>query len=307
MNSVPRKILITAVSWEERFVRGLERLLANEVPEAVVLLCYRRVPHEAASDRERAERMCERVECDVTPVTLRYQRPVDSWKAIRDALRRIVRTTDEAVLDITTMPREAIWATLLLLAEEGVSVRYAYHLPKHYGEWLSRDPGTPRLALKLAGEMRFGMDTVLCVLTGFDRERTLQLVRTFDPKTVLLGVQSGAQFANQTRNAGEHGAMQFGRDGRSVEVFDVNAYAADHGFSEIVSRVTEHVESKNVLMASLGPKLSSLALYRVQRQHPTSGLVYTPSGEYNREYSTGIGETITGVVDPGLGFSRAPK
>ena len=33
MNSVPRKVLIAAVSWEERFIRGLERLLAKEAPE----------------------------------------------------------------------------------------------------------------------------------------------------------------------------------------------------------------------------------------------------------------------------------
>ena len=50
------------------------------------------------------------------------------------------------------------------------------------------------------------------------------------------------------------------------------------------------------VMSSLGPKLTSVALYQIHRQYPQIALVYAPSGEYNPNYSKGIGDTITGVA-----------
>ena len=137
------------------------------------------------------------------------------------------------------------------------------------------------------------------MLTGFDRERTQQLIRTFDPSIVLLGVQRGTQYANRERNIDRHGesGWLYG-EGYSVERFCVDAYATDHGFDEVAERVGQYVETANVLMASLGPKLSSIALFRVQRTFPASGLVYTPSGEYNVDYSSGIGDTIVRELPP---------
>ncbi|MDE0105244.1 MAG: hypothetical protein OXN89_22945 [Bryobacterales bacterium] len=170
-------------------------------------------------------------------------------------------------------------------------------MPRSYGAWLSRDPKTPRLALKLSGQMRFGAKTVLCVLTGFDRERTHQLIRTFDPSVVLLGVQTGSQFGNRERNSGSFGESErLRKEGYKVNCFPVDAYSDDHGFGAIAREIQTYAENENILMASLGPKLSSVALYRVQRRYLRTGLVYTPSGEYNSDYSRGIGKTITGEM-----------
>ena len=49
-------------------------------------------------------------------------------------------------------------------------------------------------------------------------------------------------------------------------------------------------------MSSLGPKLSAVALYQIHKLHPSTALAYAPSQEYNREYSTGLGETFYGQV-----------
>ncbi len=290
-----RKVLLTAVSWEERFLAGLARLLATEKLQKVILLRYRRDSAKTDESQELAAKMCEENECEVEPVELGYSRPIESWNAIHTVTDEIRAIGSEVMLDISTMPREAIWTTLYLLQEGGVQGRYAYHMPASYGAWLSRDPGPPRLALKLSGQMRFGAPTVLCVLTGFDRERTNQLIRTFDPSVVLLGIQSGSQFGNDERNRSRHEESDWLEgEGYTVECFSVDAYATDHGFAEVVKRVGTHVEAANVLMASLGPKLSSIALFRAQRRFPSTGLVYTPSGEYNVDYSSSIGETVTG-------------
>lgn len=297
MRTSRAKVLLTAVSWEDRFIGGLERLLSREILDSVILLDYRRESERTVEHRCHAVKICEAEGCQVKLVSVAYSKPVESWWAIHTAVEEIRSTSVEVLLDISTMPRELIWTAVFLLHGRGVRIRYAYHMPASYGSWLSRDSGVPRLALKLSGEMRFGAKTVLCVLTGFDRERTLQLIRTFDPATVLLGVQSGSQFENIQRNKKRHEESRWLRgEGQSVEYFSVNAYSKDHGYSDVVGEIEMHVEGENVLMASLGPKLSAISLFRVQRRFPMTGLVYTPSGEYNLGYSRGIGDTIIGEI-----------
>ena len=290
-------ILISMVSWEDRFFEGMQRLLHKMSPVRVVLFFYDKWEGRTLDARSRATEACEAAGAAVTEVELRYGNPVRSWEEVRRAVDGIDPHTSEVLVDISTMPREAIWALLSLLGGRAIDGRYAYHNPREYGSWLSRDPGRPRLALKLAGEMKFGATTMVVVVTGFDYERTVQVVRTFDPASVRLGVQRGRQFENTMRNREVH-RERLGLEGEScpVEFFEVDAYAEDHGFRSIADVVEPHVGEKNIVMASLGPKLSAIALYRVQRMYPSTGLVYAPSGEYNEEYSRGTAETVIGVL-----------
>ena len=295
-----RTVLIAMVSWEDRFLGGLRRLLEERRPAEVILCWYDHKESRTTPYRDTAMRLCRDATCDVEGLRLRYGDPVDSWRTIRERVARMNGEREEVIIDISTMAREAIWAFLLLLDQQSVSGSYAYHRPRGYGEWLSRDPGEPRLVLKLGGEMKFGRETVVVVVTGFDRERTEQVVRVFDPAVIELAVQSGRQFGNSERNATElKGLLQAGRDPDTVKSFSMDAYLDDHGFAMIADRVARYVGSKNVIMASLGPKLSAVALYRVQRKFRSTGLVYAPSREYNEEYSTGIGNVVGGNLPVG--------
>ena len=295
MNKNDRRTLLSMVSWEDRFLLGLDRLLRRENPQSVILFRYDKWSERTDGHRRRAVKASRSAGCEVREVRLEYGNPEKAWGAIRDVTRSIVPNKEEVIVDISTMPREAIWGLLLFLGEGGVGGRYAYHKPASYGEWLSRDPGIPRVALKLAGEMRFGTDTVVLIVTGFDRERTTQLVRTFDPKLVRLAIQSGSQFGNERRNVQKHRDI-LQSEGCSVDTFDVDAYSEDHGFQMIATEVARYVDNSNVVMASLGPKLSAMALFRVQRKYPSTALVYAPSHEYNSGYSKGIGDTISGML-----------
>ena len=51
-----------------------------------------------------------------------------------------------------------------------------------------------------------------------------------------------------------------------------------------------------MIMSSLGPKPSAVALYKVCRKIPQVALVYAPSKEFNKEYSYGIGRKIVGKL-----------
>jgi hypothetical protein len=81
-----------------------------------------------------------------------------------------------------------------------------------------------------------------------------------------------------------------------IRSFLVDAYSADHGRSELEAQIRSHIGSANVIMASLGPKITAVALYQIHATHPETTLVYAPSGEYNHSYSMGIGETSYGII-----------
>ena len=293
-------VFLTTVSWEGRFLAGLRHVIETERPGRVVLFYYDKWESRTNEYRQRAVGACSRVEGgDVIEVSLRYGDPEASWKTIRETIQSIEPKDAEMLIDISTMPREGIWGVLLNLEAWRGGVRYLYSRPKKYGAWLSRDPGTPRLALKLGGEMRFGGGTVLVIVTGFDSERTGQLVRTFDPDVVCLAIQAGHQFENEQRNVeGHKDALIREGEGCRVEELGIDAYAPGHGFDQLAEVVEQHVGEANVIMASLGPKPSAVALYRVQRRFRQVGLVYSPSDEYNVEYSEGIGEIDTWELLP---------
>lgn len=287
--------VLTTVSWEDRFLMSLERVIVEESPEAVVLFRYDVRADWTKEKMEDSVRLCKKHGCPVRDVSLVYSNSGAAWGALREEVRRIGASEQEVVVDISTMARETMWTVMLLLGENGVEGRYRYGRPRSYGDWTSRDPGKPRLALKLGGEMMFGKPTMLIVVTGFDWERTSQLIRTFDPVVVRLAVQEGGQFGNASRNRETH-QEHFGGEGerRDVEMIDIDAYAGDHGFGTIKKMVEEYTGRYNVLMASLGPKPSAIALYRVQRLVPAAGLVYSPSNEYSRRYSKGLESVVVG-------------
>jgi hypothetical protein len=119
-------------------------------------------------------------------------------------------------------------------------------------------------------------------------------MRFYEPKTTLLGVQTGNQFGNQSQNIDIHRSLISPESG--VTQFDVNAYSEDHGKATIEAQLQPHLCDSNVVMSSLGPKLSAVALYQIHKLHPSIALAYAPSQDYNREYSTGLGETLHGQV-----------
>jgi len=191
------------------------------------------------------------------------------------------------------LPRDMIWSVFWHLECRNIRVKYVYHQPQAYDKkWLSRDPGRPRLVYKLSGIARLGEKTTLLLLAGYDVERTNQIIQFFEPSQTLIGLQrSGGDSQNEShmeRHRKHFGGMP------GVTLFDIDAYAEDHGEGAIVEQLTKSEFGGNVIMSSLGPKLSAVSLYRVQKTHPEFALAYAPSREFNRAYSHGIGNVFHG-------------
>jgi hypothetical protein len=266
-------------------------MVEGSIPEDVVMFYYREYAERTLANRNQVKALCEEKSILLKQHKLTFSNPVESWKMLYETITELPVIGKEVVVDITTMPRETIWTVFDLLVDREAPIEYVYHKPAEYNkEWLSRDPGKPRLVYKLGGLAKLGVPTRLVVLSGYDLDRVKQLIAFFEPEVTLLGVQIGSQFDNIALNIKKHYKEFETRP--EVKIFDVDAYSEDHGYEVIQKQIDDQVGSSNVLMSSLGPKLSAVALYRLHRTYPETGLVYAPSMEFNPEYSDGIGETL---------------
>jgi len=290
-------VIITVASWEERFLMGTKRLIDTVRPSRLLMFYYKEYAEWSKDYREQLASFCN--DANVTlkpPVPLSFGSPLDSWKALVEYSKKSIVSKEPITLDITTMPREAMWTICYVLGQMQAPLQYVYHKPQRngYGDWLSRDPGQPRILYRLAGIQHLGRETALVVQTGYDVERVKQLVRYYEPEKVLLGLQTGDQFDNVRQNREKYKSAF--NTHRNVEILDVDGYELD-GIQDAFVKSTEPLlEHHNVILSSLGPKIGGLALFRVKQRLPDVALSYAPSNEFNQVYSSGIGDCIHGVL-----------
>ena len=286
--------IVAVASWEQRFLEGIKRDIERLECERIVIFYYSEYSNKTVSNRDQVRAICEMGNIVYEEYQLSFFNTIQSWKLLCEVFSGIQWNGRSVLLDISTAPREAIWNMLFLLEVQNALIEYVYHRPVSYSDWLSREPGKPRLIYRQSGIMQLGRPTCLLIVTGFDSDRTLQLINYYEPKYSLIASQAGEQYANERENVENHLKMLDGY--ADYETFNIDAYSDDHGLSGIKEKIAPIFDKYNILAASIGPKPSSIALYKLHREFPSIGLVYTPSYEFNEEYSVGIAEAISGTI-----------
>ena len=290
--------IVVAASWEPRFLLGLTRLLDETSATSVLMYYFREYQERTLDVRKKVQRLAESRRLKLTSVQLAFDQPRESWRTLQKTLHEGIKDHDEVLVDITTMPRGTIWSVLFWLEEAQVPVHYAYHRPKKYSSnWLARDPSEPRFAFKMAGTPAFNRPTAVLAVTGYDSDRVAQAIEYFEPAQTVLAVQLGEQFENHKRNTEGH--KKFDLRNYQVDWCEVDSFAENHGYKEILDVARKLVADFNVIMLSFGPKPSALALYRVKRELSETALAYIHCKDYNESYSDGIHNTIRGVMPLG--------
>ena len=286
--------IVSVASWEPRFLFGIARLLRRYSTRRLLLFFMSEYQHRTADARDRTEQLIRQVPgTEFEEQRIHFGMPEQTWRTLESRLGPPAQVGKTVLVDLTTMPREIIWSVLFWLETSGAELHYVYHQPASYaGDWLARDPNHPRFVFKLAGTLEIDRPTALVAVTGFDENRCRQAIEFYEPIRVLLAAQRGVQFNNDERNVGR----SFVADGVSIDRLEIDAYSQDHGYGALRKRVELLTKNHNVILCSFGPKLSAIALYRIQREFPQTALAYIGCKEYNSNYSSGIEESLVGEM-----------
>jgi len=278
-------ILIVVLGWEERYILGIEDDFKNFIFNKVVMLNFNIKTEETTKNRDKTIKICEVNSVQLQEIDLDYFNSIGSWNKISEELS-IGENGKKNLINISTIPRETIWIIVHLFKIKASKLDFVYHKPKCYSkDWVTKEPGEPRLLLKHSGIQKLNYPTALIIISGFDIERAKQLIYFFEPKLTLLGIQKGSQFDNLTRNQESHKILQ---DISNVIEFETDAYTNDFGYKTLISQI--------IIVTSLGPRSTAVAIYKAFLAHPEIALAYVPNKIFNSNCTEGIGDKIMGTI-----------
>ena len=287
--------LITFASWEDRFRIGFDRNLEKAGVRKALVFYFASYADRTEENRQMIDEACKAKNIKYIPLELDIDKPADNWRTVLNSIEKFIADCQSILIDISTMPREIIWYVLWLVGQSPIAARYVYHSPKDYAsDWLSQDPRAPRLVYKLSGIALPSAKTALLITVGFDLQRVKRLINWYEPNKLMIGIQITSQFKrNDTTMMEYRETLEKEYD---CEIFELDAFAKGRGMTAIQEALESLDSSYNIIMSSLGPKLTAVTLYQIQRQNDTIGLVYAPSNQYNENYSSGIGDCFEGTI-----------
>lgn len=289
-----REVLIICPSWEERSWLGFEQDLKKSNVKFVIII----KKTNSVNSREVSEQIMK-IECYCSDSNISYkelfwtENPNNDWMELQKIAKEIFSKA-KIMLDITTMPRNIIWTILFFAIKMSKDeINITYYQPAEYNDtWLSKEPLSPKFLLKHSGLMEIGKPTCTVIITGFDTERTKQIVTKFEPQKVVLLIQTGNQFDNEKRNAGNLQRDALKEMGKiDVTCHNVDFYRSDFGGNSILE-ILDTLKGYNVILASIGPKTSAIGAYKAYVNNPAVALCYVPCREYNVNYCKGIGKSL---------------
>ena len=291
-------LLITFASWEDRFRMGFDANLDTVGTRKALVFYFGSYANRTRKNRHVVSEACNATNIEYIPVELDVDKPADNWRTVLKSIDKSIVECKGILIDISTMPREIIWYVLWMAEQCPVVARYVYHSPRCYGDdWLSRDPRAPRLVYKLSGIALPLAKTALLVTVGFDSPRAECLISRYEPAKLLIGVQTPSHFPRNIEEMAVYSEKieEYSKN-YECRIFKLDAFAEDRGMAAIRKALKPLGTSYNIIMGSLGPKLTAITLYKLQRQRDNIGLVYAPSNKFNENYSTGIGSCFEGTI-----------
>ena len=286
-------VIIICPSWEDRSLLGFKQDCEDVKADKVIAL---RKEHpinetEILTCVEKITEICSKQSIAFKEFMWR-DNPIENSGDLNSCINELEQNT-VVHIDITTMPRDIIWTLLFFLNQRSNKVLIRYYQPNSYHDtWLSKEPYSPRLLLKHSGIIELGKPQCVVIITGFDEERTRQIVSKFEPQKVVLCVQKGEQYNNTQRNeASLHESICRSVGVTDVSPFEIDCYGTDFGEATI-DRVLSSLSDYNVILASFGPKPSAIGVYKAYQRHTEIALCYVPCKEYNKDYCQGIGDLL---------------
>jgi len=280
---------ITVSSWEERSFLSAKQTCSEHSIKNALIFYTKEYEENTEENTNKLISLFDDCKILYKKVIFSNLNQLTSWKVLDKEISTVKNST--VLFDISTMPRDVIWYFLHFFNQYNCDVSIIYSKPTYYGGWLSKDAGKPRLIYNHSGITNLDNPTALLIVTGFDLERASQLIQYFEPKITFLALQKGEQFDNHKKNIEIH--LENIRTYCEVDHFFFDSFTKDGGYEELRNRMSTEVGQYNIVSSSLGPKPSTVALYKLQKDYPQIALCYVPSSQYNViNYSNGLSSTL---------------
>jgi hypothetical protein len=289
-------LYIATASWEPRFLEGARRILGGNDISNVLCFWFEDYESRVAGHLRQFTNEFKHLSPKLEKLRLiRQDSPettqTELWKRIFDVFAEEIASVGKVVFDITTTPRIALWIILDLLTEAKIPVTIVYHQADSHGPWCASEPDRPHIVPKLGGISDLDKCTKLIIISGFDEDRSEHFISYFEPTETIILLQEGFPDEDSKRNQEPHIKRFQGRPG--IKMQKMNSYAPDWGYAGLEKIAMEFGKDSNLVLASVGPKTSAVALYHLHRRMPHSSIAYSPCRNYNEIYSLGIRKTLT--------------
>ncbi|WP_298527537.1 hypothetical protein [uncultured Christiangramia sp.] len=284
-----KRHLVTVLGWEDRFIEGFKIILKEYQLNEITLIRF--VDYLSMGTMEENEvlfsSLSESHNIKINFLDLEYNDSVANWKNLNDFFLK--NYLEKILLNITTIPRETIWALLFHFKKKNKSIEYIYFKPEAYHKgWLTKNHKEPRLLFKHSGVFDLEKKLVLIVITGFDESRLRQLIDYYEPDKLIILSQEGDQFSNSNRNR----SMLLKNDDIEISEIEIDSYCISDA-SKLLAIEIEKNRDFNIILASQGPKTSALSTYNIYLKYKDKlGLAYVPARDFHSHYSKGINREL---------------
>lgn len=201
-------------------------------------------------------------------------------------------------VDITSFSRIDLIILLDYLVSyiENVKIKLLYVSPEEHGEWLSKGYSEISNIAGFCGAFDVLKPTALILLSGFEKERPMNLIEAYEPQEVFLGFSNPpVQEAFGERNADSQAELS---NYPNVQQFNFSARDINECCGNIEKIIKEKIFDYNIVVAPLCTKLTAVACFLLAKKYPEIQLVYCYPQEYNYEtYSIGMSKLFVEYLD----------
>lgn len=276
------KEYIIFASWENRFYESLKNDLSLEPCDHVTIFYCQEFAEVVSKSLSKALKFLNDKNISHSKIEVSFYNAQDSWRNIKETVANLEAEVIKVFLNISTMPRNMIFLLLHFLKNKEIET--IYYPAKKHGNNLTTNPSEPQMVLQHSGISFPDLPTILVVFVGFDVKRVYQLYHYFEPLKIIILFETDDEAKIDKDLELER---QFDDIGNK-EIYNVSSFENGKMESFFEENITGLIDEHNVLICSLGPKLSAMEVFNYNVKHPETAIVYAPSKNYSEDYSYGI-------------------
>jgi hypothetical protein len=273
---------VTFASWEDRFYKTFIKDCDENEFENITILNYSD-GHNLTNKDGNIEQINQlKPKSKISYNHLKINKDIDNWKKLKEVFQNLKVESQKVLLNISTMPRNIIYYCLKFLDDNNINYDAIYYSAQKHDPKLTQSPLVPYLILQQSGVFASKKPTLLVVSLGYDEKRIYQVYNHFEPKKLIILKEEEHQTTiDKDIN------FKF-NDITEKETYTINSFQKNTLLNILEKTVTPLQNDYNIVLCSLGPKISAIDFYNYNKKHPDIGLCYVSLKDYSVNYSKGV-------------------